>query len=279
MAKFCKYCGTNTEENTCDCAPAQPSQEESNQVTPESTINIEPKQETPVQVPNFNFDAEKANAAMNTAKETAGSSFNLAKNIFADMIGNIQKDPTKENTTLRLVIGGGHLVSVLLITFIAINLIMSMILGSYASMITIPFSSKVCIGIFLIISSSLYVLIPAAICYLVSKKYLPSQTFLNVVGVFSICTIPTTILYIVAALGSLIDTRVGMFFVSIAAIVYLIHSYEAVISTTKQNRNSGLMIFLVAICVTALAQYFVVEIGGEALANQIQNSMMKSMGW
>lgn len=290
MSKFCTTCGSNTEETTCNCNTIsendtfiENSVDATTENIPESATvtNQEPATETAPEsnIPNISFDSEKASAAMNMAKDNAPGGFALAKSIFSDMIGNIHKDPKNEDTKLRLVIGGGHLLAVLLITFVAINLVMSMVLGSYASMITIPFSSKVCIALFLIVVTSLYILIPASVCYLASKKYLPEQTFINVLGVFCICTIPTTILYVLGGLGSLIDLNVGMFFVGVASIAFVIHCYEAVISVTKQNRNSALIILIGALCVTGLAQYFVIQIGSEALANQIQNAMMRSIGW
>lgn len=277
MSKFCTNCGTNTDENNCECvSTVQPEVETI--IADETTNTVSDETATP-QIPNINFDPEKAAAAMNTAKDTAASGFSLAKSIFTDMIGNIHKDPSKENTNLRLVIGGGHLLTVLLLSFFAINYVTTMFLGDFASMISIPFSSTISIALFLIVVTALYMVIPAGICFVASKKYLPEQSFLDVLGVFSICTIPTTILYVLAAVASFMNLELATYFVCIATVTYLIHCYEAVISTTRQNRNSALVVLLVIISITAVVQYFVINAGSDMLVNQLQNAMMNSFSW
>lgn len=288
MAKFCRHCGSNQETAPCNCSTnnvtasqesgeklTQPIQQASQQLAePMQQISNSMQQTVPINIPNVNFDSQKASAMLNDAKQTASSGFSLAQVIIHDMFGHIQRDPASENTKDRCAIGIGHVLSILLIVFVAANTVASSLMGGFEIENAIPLSSKIIMGLYTVFLASLYIVIPAAVSYHMAQKTAPNQKFVDILGVFCICTIPTTILYVVAAIATIIEVKFAMYIIGVAFIIYIIHINEAIITTTKQTKNAALITLIIALSLTGFVEYLSMEICNEKIAEQVQESMM-----
>ena len=263
MEKFCKFCGKEMVNGTCDCAgyqaqngaaPVQ-SDMQANQQYQQPNMqmnqqyqqpNMQMNQQYQQQNIQMNQQYQQPNMQMNQQYQQPNMQMNqmyqqpsqfsyqidTAKNLFIKAL----KKPITAAAEVKV---GNDLKSPLYLLGVQlVILFLSMLLLRVPDILsTLDSGLKVKIGFSLAIYMLIDYAIYAAMTYAFSKKYDPMLTYSRVLAVFCVITVPGTVLYLVAYVCSLLNMTLAIPVLGVMSVIWTILSI-LVINMFVNDSNS-----------------------------------------
>ena len=275
MGNFCKYCGKALVDGACDCAASQAQNAGSAQDMSQTytgnaqdatqtytgntqdlsqayTGNTQNVQQTPVQPqqgyvnPQQNMQYQQpqggqapyvqAQPSMQSqmAKQEAAAAGNLFVSTLKNPVATLENVFTTKKNTPALILGAVHLLLLFLCTTINIPGI-----GEYMEV-----GARAKIGLELLLFAGIPVAITALVAMLVGKKNNPNFTYVDSLAVFSVATVPGTVIFLVSFIMGILSASIAMILLMACYLAWVLLSVEAmnVVCNGKKDINFWILL-------------------------------------
>lgn len=219
MANFCKFCGKELKEGKCDCV---------DYLAEESKVKAEGEQ--------VDYQ-QQAKGHLNNSKVLL---FNFLKKPRETMSGSIMN----QDKATPIILGVSQLVIIILAIIIKLG--------------DVKFAEKFKISLSLAVLVGLIVVLTASIIFVISKKLDSKMQYKNVVAVFCLATIPTSVILVGAFLLSYIYVLGAVVALLVAWISWIVLSTEAATICMKTSKDKA---FWIALAVNAVIIMLVFAFG------------------
>lgn len=241
MGNFCKYCGKQLVNGRCDCEDYQ---------RENPVVNV-PNQEAPQnqEIPQNQEAPQNQNNTQSQYQQAAKDHFNNSKNLFVNFlknpIGMMSEVANSNDKVSPIILGVLHMIILVLICMIKIP---------SSDYLGISGGVKFSIGLRLALIIGVIVVCTASITFAFAKKNNPNASYLDVICVFCLTTIPSSIICLLALLLSYISVLFAAIAVIMAIISWVMLCNEAVQVSVEKNKDIcfWLTIIIIAIVMTVI---------------------------
>ncbi len=253
MGNFCKYCGKPLVDGTCDCEKSKTAQ---NAQPNAAAQNVQPN----AAAQNAQSNAAAQNVQYQQAIDASKVHLNNSKAMFFDFLKNpmemMSKVTANQDKMSPLILGILNIVIVILFCIIRIPYLDG--------------SMKFGIGMRIALVLVAIVIATATITFIFSRKYNPTIGYLDVLCVFCLTTIPTSILILAAFFISYVSIPLAALTVVMGLLSWIILCAEAANVCLKVSKDFSFWISIIIIGIVLLIAY---AVGKSIVVSMIEDTV------
>lgn len=249
MAKFCEFCGKPTNNGVCDC-PEYIASIGANSVSSSG----DPQQTNPMNYQQYAQQNAPTPPHGNTVPFTEASKNQIvqSKKLFIEFVKNpfkmIAEINRIDDKVSPIIFGILHVV----IIYLYIYLKMEPSTDEMKSLVS-KFSAKIAVILFAI------TFVLSAVTYFVAKKYDDKIVYRDILSVFFVATIPSSIMLIASFVAGYIVSELSVLLLFMAFVSWIIMSFIGIQECVKTDKNVVFWIYLAIFAIVISIAVYIIQ--------------------